>query len=82
MLSRQSRKRVRPKTLGADKEYHASDFVSTLRDKNIIPHIAQAKNRKTPGLDNRTTRHEGYAISQKIRKRAEEIFGCSKRSGD
>lgn len=81
MLSRQSQKRVRPKTLGADKGYHSSDFVSALRDKNIIPHIAEVKNRKTSGLDGRTTRHEGYAISQKIRKRVEEIFGWMKTVG-
>ena len=55
--------------------YHASDFVSALRDRNIVPHIAQAINRKTPGLNRRTTRHAGYAISQRIRKRVEEIFG-------
>lgn len=81
MLERQSKKRVRPKTLGADKGYHASDFVSALRSRNIIPHIAQAKNRKTPGLDKRTTRHAGYAISQRIRKRVEEIFGWFKTVG-
>lgn len=81
MLDRQSKKRVRPKTLGADKGYHASDFVSGLRSRKIIPHIAQAKNRKTPGLDKRTTGHAGYAISQKIRKRVEEIFGWFKTVG-
>ena len=70
-----------PKTLGADKGYHASDFVDGLRGKNIIPHIAQAKNRKTPGLDGRTTRHTGYAVSQRIRKRVEEIFGWFKTVG-
>ena len=81
MLSRQSRKRVHPKTLGADKGYHASDFVGALRGKNIIPHIAQAKNRKTPGLDQRTARHAGYKVSQRIRKRVEEIFGWFKTVG-
>jgi len=81
MLKRQSKKRVCPKTLGADKGYHASDFVSALRSRNIVPHIAQAKNRKTPGLDKRTARHAGYAISQRIRKRVEEIFGWFKTVG-
>ena len=72
---------MHPKTLGADKGYHASDFVSALRDRNIVPHIAQAINRKTPGLDGRTARHAGYAVSQKIRKRVEEIFGWFKTVG-
>ena len=81
MLSRQGRKRVHPKTLGADKGYHASDFVEALRKKEIIPHVAQIKNRKTYGLDGRTTRHAGYAISQRIRKRVEEIFGWMKTVG-
>ena len=73
-LSRQSRKRVHPKTLVADKGYHASDFVNALCGKNIISHIAKAKNRTTPGLDLRTTRHTGYKVSQRIQKRVEEIF--------
>lgn len=81
MLSRQGRKRVRPKTLGADKGYHASDFIDALRGKNIIPHIAQVRNRKTSGLDGRTTRQAGYAVSQRIRKRVEEIFGWFKTVG-
>lgn len=81
MLDRQEGKGALPKTLGADKGYHASDFVFALRGKKIIPHIARAKNRKTPGLDGRTTRHAGYAVSQKIRKRVEEIFGWMKTIG-
>jgi len=81
MLSRQGRKRVRPKTLGADKGYHFSDFIHALRRKEIIPHIAEVKNRNTPGLDGRTTRREGYAVSQRIRKRVEEIFGWLKTVG-
>ena len=81
MLSRQVRKRVHPKTLGADRGYHASDFVDGLRSMNMTPHIAQAKNRNTSGLDGRTTRHAGYAVSQRIRKRVEEIFGWFKTVG-
>lgn len=81
MLSRQGKKRVRPKTLGADKGYHSSDFINALRKKEIIPHIAEVKNRKPDGLDRRTTRHESYAISQRIRKRVEEIFGWFKTVG-
>ena len=81
MLSRQARKRVRPTTLGADKGYHTKDFVAHLRKKKIAPHIAQIEGRSTPGLDARTTRHAGYAISQRKRKRVEEIFGWMKAYG-
>ena len=81
LLARQRRKRVRPATLGADKGYHTKDFVAHLRKKNIAPHIAQIEGRKTPGLDARTTRHGGYAVSQQKRKRVEEIFGWMKTYG-
>lgn len=81
MLARQARKRVRPSTLGADKGYHSKDFVAHLRMKKIAPHIAQIEGRNTPGLDARTTRHAGYAISQRKRKRVEEIFGWMKTYG-
>lgn len=78
MLARQGRKRIRPRTLGADKGYHTSDFVNDLRERGIRPHIAQSRNRVTPGLDARTTRHESYAMSQRKRKLIEEMFGWSK----
>lgn len=81
MLARQGRRRVKPKTLGADKGYHAKDFIARLRKRGIIPHVACIENRKTPGLDARTTRHGGYALSQKKRKRIEEIFGWLKTIG-
>jgi IS5 family transposase len=81
MLSRQARKRVRPTTLGGDKGYHSKDFVAHLRKKSIAPHIARIEGRTTPGLDARTTRHAGYAISQRKRKRVEEIFGWMKAYG-
>ena len=81
ILARQGRKRVRPVTLGADKGYHTKDFVAHLRQRGIAPHIAQIDGRNTPGLDARTTRHAGYAISQRKRKRVEEIFGWMKAYG-
>ncbi|MGH9577965.1 MAG: transposase, partial [Terriglobales bacterium] len=81
ILARQGRKRVRPTTLGGDKGYHTKDFVAHLRSKKIAPHIAQIEGRNTPGLDARTTRHAGYAISQRKRKRVEEIFGWMKAYG-
>jgi transposase len=81
MLTRQAQKRVRPTTLGADKGYHTKGFVACLRARNIVPHIAQIKGRYTPGLDARTTRHASYAVSQRKRKRVEEIFGWMKSYG-
>jgi transposase len=68
-------------TLGADKGYHNKAFVRLLRDRNIAPHIARIEKRNTPGLDARTTRHHGYALSQRKRKRIEEIFGWMKSVG-
>jgi transposase len=63
-------------TLGADKGYDARGFAEELREMNITPHIALKKNGKS--VDGRTTRHDGYAISQRKRKRVEEIFGWAK----
>lgn len=81
LLVRQARKRLKPSSLGADKGYHTKDFVAFLRRRGIAPHIAQIKNRTTPGLDARTTRHASYRISQRKRKRVEEIFGWMKAYG-
>ncbi len=81
LLTRARRRRIHPKTLGADKGYHVKDFVAHLRGHAIRPHIARIAGRKTPGLDGRTTRTEGYRISQRKRKRVEEIFGWLKTVG-
>jgi transposase len=66
-------------TLGADKGYDAEDFVNELRSMNVTPHVAA----KITGsaIDGRTSRHEGYALSQRIRKRIEEVFGWGKTVG-
>ena len=81
LLTRARRRRIHPKTLGADKGYHVKDFIQHLREHNIRPHIARIEGRKTPGLDGRTTRTEGYKVSQRKRKRIEEIFGWLKTVG-
>ena len=81
LLTRARRRRIHPKTLGADKGYHVKDFVQHLREHKIKPHIARIDGRKTPGLDGRTTRTEGYKVSQRKRKRVEEIFGWLKTVG-
>ena len=70
-----------PKTVGADKGYHTKAFVGQCREKGAKPHVACVKNRKTAGLDGRTTGAQGYQASQRIRKRIEEIFGWMKTVG-
>jgi transposase len=65
-------------TIGADKGYDARDFVAELRERNATPHIAQNQSGRRSAIDRRTTRHAGYAISLRIRKRIEEVFGWSK----
>ena len=70
--------RPRPVTLGADKGYDSSDFVLELREQRVTPHLAQNQSGRRSAIDGRTTRHPGYAISQRIRKRIEEAFGWAK----
>jgi hypothetical protein len=70
--------RPTPITLGADKAYDTQDFVNELRSMNATPHVAQNTNGRTSAIDGRTTRHIGYALSQRIRKRIEEAFGWIK----
>lgn len=65
-------------TLGADKGYDARDFVEQLRTLNVTPHVAQNNTNRRSAIDDRTTRHKGYSISQRKRKRVEEIFGWMK----
>ena len=65
-------------TLGADKAYDAEDFVNELRSMNVTPHVAQNTSGRSSAIDGRTTRHAGYAVSQRIRKRIEEAFGWIK----
>jgi transposase len=69
-------------TVGADKAYDTKDFVSEMRGMNVTPHVSQ--NTKRSGgsaIDGRTTRHEGYQVSQRKRKRIEEVFGWIKTVG-
>lgn len=65
-------------TLGADKAYDAEDFVNELRSMKVTPHVAQNTSGRSSSIDGRTTRHGGYAVSQRIRKRIEEAFGWIK----
>jgi transposase len=79
-------RRSRRITLGADKGYDVTPFVHDLRARSVTPHIAidghlskTGKRRKT-AVDRRTTRHAGYDVSQRCRKRIEEVFGWIKGS--
>lgn len=76
MLS--ARPASRPATLGADRGYDTASFVKQLRERNLTPHVAQNDSHRRSAVDTRTTRHEGYAISQRKRKRVEEVFGWMK----
>lgn len=66
-------------TVGADKGYDTNNFVAECRHLNVTPHVAQnvARNGGS-AIDCRTTRHDGYAVSQRKRKRIEECFGWLK----
>lgn len=70
--------RPRAITLGADKGYDAEDFINELRSMRVTPHIARNVSGRRSGIDGRTSRHPGYAASQRIRKRIEEAFGWIK----
>lgn len=83
LVDRLARRRV---TLGADKGYDVLAFVQALRQRRVTPHIATDRRVSTTGkmrrsgVDRRTERHPGYAVSQRIRKRIEEVFGRVKSS--
>jgi hypothetical protein len=74
------------KTPDADKGYDTGDFVIELREPGITPHVEQnayetATTRRCCAIDGRTTRHAGYTLSRRKRKRSEEIFGWLKTIG-
>ena len=52
-----------------------------MRERDVTPHVAQNTSGRRSAIDGRTTRHAGYAVSQRIRKRVEEIFGWMKTVG-
>ena len=84
MLNKQSPGSTRRITLGADKGYDAASFVGDLRQMAVTPHVARndaltkTGKRRRSAIDGRTTRHPGYAISLRVRKRIEEAFGWAK----
>jgi hypothetical protein len=74
-------------TAGEDKAYDTADHAAALRAAKVTPHVAQndcvtkAGKRRMSAIDGRTTRHEGYAMSQTRRKMIECIFGWGKQHG-
>jgi transposase len=68
-------------TLGADKGYDTREFVDVLREMAVTPHVTQNTSNRASAIDERTTRHRGYALSQRMRMRIEEIFGWLKTIG-
>ena len=79
MIHRHSPGSTRRLTLGADKGYDSADFIRDLRKACVTPHVARKA--RHSALDGRTTRHDGYALSQKRRKKIEEPFGWAKTVG-
>jgi transposase len=79
------------KTVGADKNYDTADFVAGCREIKVTPHVAQNRYeydtktgkrvQRESRIDGRTTRHDGYAVSQVVRKLIETLFGDSKQHG-
>lgn len=70
--------RGRRGTLAADRGYDTREFVGAVRAAGMTPHVAQ---KARSAIDRRTTRHEGYRVSQRVRKRVEEVFGWAKTVG-
>ncbi|HEY6306651.1 MAG TPA: transposase, partial [Candidatus Angelobacter sp.] len=68
-------------TVGADKGYDTKDVARDWRAAGATPHVAQITKQHPSAIDGRTTRHVGYAQSQKVRKRIEEVFGWMKTIG-
>ena len=65
-------------TLGGDRGYDTKAFVAACRENKITPHVAQNDNNRRSAIDGRTTHHDGYGVSQRKRKRVEEVFGWMK----
>jgi transposase len=81
MLAEKQEGRSRHITVGADKAYDTKDFVSTVRELNVTPHVTKNDKSRTSNLDRRTTRQPGYAISLSPRWLVEKGFGWLKQTG-
>jgi hypothetical protein len=81
LLDEAKERRFHPKTLGGDKGYDTRDCMDDMRKRRVTLHVPQNTSRRRSAIDGRTTRHPGYALSQRIRKRVEEILGWMKTVG-
>jgi len=68
-------------TVGGDKGFDQKELIERLRELNVTPHVAQNDTNRRSAIDDRTTRHAGYVVSQRKRKRVEEVFGWAKTVG-
>lgn len=81
LLRRQRRRGRRRLTIAGDRGYDTRGFVAGCRELSVTPHLARNTTKQRSAIDGRTTRHAGYAVSQRVRKRVEEIFGWVKTVG-
>src|ERR1700731_428922 len=81
LLHEQQKHRSRRITVGADKAYDTKDFVTTVRELNVTPHVTKNEKGRRSNLDRRTTRQPGYAISLSRRWLVEKGFGWLKQTG-
>ncbi|CAA9571610.1 MAG: Transposase, IS4 family [uncultured Thermomicrobiales bacterium] len=81
LLDEARQRGFRPRTLGADKSYDTRDCVAAMRKRKVTPHVAQNTTGRRSAIDGRTTSWPGYRVSQRVRKRVEEIFGWLKTVG-
>jgi transposase len=81
MLDQARERGFHPRTVGADKQYDTADFVADMRRRTVTPHVTRNTTNRRSAIDGRTTSHPGYAVSQRIRMRIEEIFGWLKTVG-
>ncbi len=68
-------------TVGADKNHDTRAWVAAVRAMGITPHVAQSTRYRSSAIDRRTTRHSGYALSERCRKKVEQPFGWMKTVG-
>jgi IS5 family transposase len=81
MLEQRQKNRSRRITVGADKAFDTRDFVATVRELNVTPHVTKYENGRRSSLDRRTTRQPGYALSLSRRWLVEKCFGWLKQTG-
>jgi transposase len=81
MLEQKQQGRSRRITVGADKAYDSNDFVCTVRELNVTPHVTKNDKGRSSNLDRRTTRQPGYAVSLSRRWLIEKSFGWLKQTG-